>query len=90
MESTAHGGRRRGRAGRCRRRYQTGIPYARAPGVGRRWRDRGGRQRELQGQPDRIIERVRVQHAGLFVRHRRRRCRRGCRWRPDGSTPLAV
>lgn len=63
----AHGG--RGRAGRGRR-YQAGVPYARTPSVGRRRRGRGGRQRELQRQADRVVERVRVQHAGLLaVRH---------------------
>lgn len=79
----ARGGRRR-RAGRGRR-YEAGVPDARAAGSVGRWRrqrrrhggrggGRGGsgRQRELQGQPDRVIERVRVQHAGfLAVRHGR-------------------
>lgn len=91
----AHGG--RGRAGRSRR-YQAGVPYARSPGVRRRWRGRGGRQRELQGQPDRIVERVRVQHAGLLVRHHIGDRRRddgagvgaGGVEDPNGRTPLAA
>lgn len=69
LVESAHGG--RGRAGRGRR-YKAGVPYARSPGVGRRRRGRRGGQRELadQGQADRVVERVRVQHACfLAVRH---------------------
>lgn len=93
----AHAGRRG--AGRGRRRYQRRVPYARAPGVRRRRRDRGGRQRELQGQSHRVVERIRVQHAGLLVRHntgaghRRRGADDAAAavggYDPNGRTPLA-
>lgn len=103
LVESAHAG--SGRAGRGRR-YQARVPYARTPGVRRRRRSRGGRQRELQGQPDRIVERVGIQHAGLLaVRHDDAgtgRNRGGCTVvsatdgaavasnDPNGRTPLTV
>lgn len=96
LVESAHAGRRG--TGRGRRRYQRRVPYARAPGVRRRRWDRGGRQRELQGQSHGIVERIRVQHAGLLVRHgtgagRRRRGPDDAAavggYDPNGPTPLA-